>query len=48
MLARMHPDELHTNPPLPASKGQLREGIRYVFSTPILRDTLVMLAIVGC
>jgi MFS family permease len=48
MLARMHPGELRTSPPLPRSKGQLQAGIRYVFTTPILRDTLVMLFIVGC
>jgi MFS family permease len=48
MLARMHPDELHTTPPLPRSRWQLSQGIHYVFSTPILRDTLVMLTIVGC
>jgi MFS family permease len=47
MLARMHPDELHPTPRLARSKGQLREGVRYVLSTPILRDTLLMLAIVG-
>lgn len=47
MLASMRPDELHPTPPLPGSKGQLREGVRYVLSTPILRDTLLMLAIVG-
>jgi MFS family permease len=47
MLARMRPDELHTTPALPHARGQLQEGIRYVLSTPILRDTLIMLAIVG-
>jgi MFS family permease len=47
MLARMRPAELHTTAPAPRSKGQLRDGIRYVLTTPILRDTLIMLAIVG-
>jgi len=48
MLARMRPEELNTTPPSPRTKGQLSEGIRYVLTTPILRDTLVMLFIVGC
>jgi MFS family permease len=47
MLAIMRPQELHTAPPLPAARGQLRQGIQYVLSTPILRDTLLMMAIVG-
>jgi len=47
MLARMRQAELHTTAPAPRSKGQLRDGIRYVLTTPILRDTLIMLAIVG-
>ncbi len=47
MLARMHPEDLLISPPLPRSKGQLREGVRYVLSTPILRDTLLMMAFVG-
>jgi MFS family permease len=47
MLARMHPEELHTAPLIPSARGQLRQGIQYVLSTPILRDTLLMMAIVG-
>jgi MFS family permease len=47
MLALMRTSELHITPPLPIAKGQLREGINYVRSTPILRDSLVMLFIVG-
>jgi MFS family permease len=47
MLAVMRQQELHTAPPVPAAKGQLREGFRYVLSMPILRDTLLMMAIVG-
>ena len=47
MLVSMRSDELHTPPLLPRSKGQLRQGVRYVLTTPILRDTLLMLAIVG-
>ena len=47
MLARMRPEELLVTPLSPQSKGQLREGVRYVLSSPILRNTLLMLALVG-
>ena len=47
MLGMMHTSELITSPPVPRSKGQLQEGIRYVLSTPILRTTLLMMAIIG-
>jgi MFS family permease len=47
MLALMRTSELHITPPLPVAKGQLREGINYVRTTPILRDSLLMLFIVG-
>jgi MFS family permease len=47
MLAMMHTDELQISPPPLESKGQLREGVRYVLSMPILRDTLLMMALVG-
>jgi MFS family permease len=47
MLAMMHADELRITSPAPKSKGQIREGVRYVLSMPILRDTLLMMALVG-
>ncbi len=47
MLALMHTDELLTTPPVPAAKGQIMEGFKYVFSTPVLRITLIMMAIIG-
>jgi MFS family permease len=47
MLAMMHADELRITPPAPKSKGQIREGVRYVLSKPVLRDTLLMMALVG-
>ncbi len=47
MLYRMRPSELHLNPPLPRTKGQLQEGVRYVMSLPILRDILIMMTLVG-
>jgi MFS family permease len=47
MLALMRTSELHVTPPVTGVKGQLREGIRYVRTTPILLNTLLMLFIVG-
>lgn len=47
-LAAMRKDELFPAPPAQRMKGQLREGFRYVSATPILRDALVMMAMVGC
>jgi MFS family permease len=47
MLSLMRSSELHVTPPVAATKGQLREGINYVRTTPILLNTLLMLFIVG-
>lgn len=47
MLVRMRTTELYSTPPIPTSKGQLREGVRYVLSLPVLRDILIMMALVG-
>jgi MFS family permease len=47
MLAKMRPEELRVAAPSPVAKGQLREGIRYVLSMPLLRDTLLMIALIG-
>ena len=47
MLARMDTRQLHTTPPAPRASGQLREGVDYVLARPILRDTLLMMALVG-
>ncbi len=46
-LAMMKVSELLIVPPTVKAKGQLAEGFRYVRSTPVLRDSLVMMAIVG-
>ena len=46
-LALMRPAELHKTPPVPRAKGQVREGLRYVWSTPALRDPLLAMAVVG-
>ena len=47
MLAMMHADELIITPPVPPARGQLGEGFKYVFSTPILGSILLMMAIIG-
>lgn len=47
MLARMRAGELLMTPPLPRAKGQILEGFKYVISSPTLRLTLLMMAIVG-
>ncbi len=39
--------ELHPAPRSRRAKGQLREGFTYVWRTPVLRTTIVMLAIIG-
>ena len=47
-LAMMRTEELQvTPPPPPGSKGQIMEGVRYVLSMPLLRNTLLMMALVG-
>lgn len=47
MLSMMHPNELHTTPPAPRAKGQIKEGFKYVFSSPIIASILLMMAIIG-
>ncbi|MCU1451610.1 MAG: major facilitator superfamily 1, partial [Acidimicrobiales bacterium] len=46
-LALMRTHELARHTPLPRSKGQVREGLRYVWRTPVLRSTLALLAVVA-
>lgn len=46
-LLLMRGQELYTVEPVQRARGQLREGFRYVRNTPILRDVLVMMAIIG-
>ena len=46
-LFMMRIKDLHPIMPVPRVKGQLREGFRYVASNPLLRDTLIMMAIIG-
>jgi MFS family permease len=46
-LARMRAGELHPSTPIPAAKGQLVAGFRYVRSSPVLLNVLLMMAIIG-
>jgi MFS family permease len=46
-LAMMRDGELQKTAPAPRAKGQLREGLRYVRRTPVLRDALIMIGVVG-
>lgn len=45
-LVAMRPAELHRGDPTPRMRGQIREGLRYVWTTPRLRWPLVLMAIV--
>ncbi|MCU4183989.1 MFS transporter [Acidiferrimicrobium sp. IK] len=47
-LRAIHQDELTPAPIAARAKGQLREGFRYVARTPVLRDALLMMAVIGC
>ncbi|MDQ6948831.1 MAG: MFS transporter, partial [Actinomycetota bacterium] len=46
-LALMRAHELQPTAPQPRAKGQLREGFRYVRSTPALSTPLLMMAVIG-
>jgi MFS family permease len=46
-LLMMRTSELHREAPLGREKGQVREGLRYVWHTPELRSTLLLTLIVG-
>ena len=47
MLAMMRSEELQPAARVARAKGQLMEGLRYVRSTPVLFNTLIMMAIIG-
>ena len=47
-LRAMNKDELSPAPRVTRLKGQLKEGFRYVGSTPVVRDALIMMALIGC
>jgi len=46
-LFMMRDRELLKAKPVPAAKGQLREGFAYAWKTPLVRDVLVMMTLVG-
>jgi MFS family permease len=47
-LRALHADELTPAPIAARAKGQLVEGFRYVARRPLLRNALIMMAVVGC
>jgi len=47
MLLVMRASELHPAARLSHARGQVIAGLRYVWSTPVLRDVLVMMALIG-
>jgi MFS family permease len=47
MLAMMREEELHPAARVARAKGQLMEGLRYVRSSPVLLNVLIMMAIIG-
>ncbi len=47
MLAMMHSEELKVTPAVPRASGQIREGLGYAFSTPVVAATLLVMAIIG-
>lgn len=46
-LALMRPSELQSPSRVARAKGQVREGLRYVWRTPALRNPLLAMAVVG-
>ena len=46
-LLAMDPAELHRQAPAPRTRGQVRDGFRYVWATPVLRSTILLVAVVG-
>jgi MFS family permease len=47
VLSRIKRDELSSAQPIERRPGQVREGLRYVASEPLLRGLLAIMAIVG-
>jgi len=46
-LLAMRPHDLHRQAPVPRARGQIREGLRYVWARPELRSPLLLMAVVG-
>jgi MFS family permease len=47
VLWAMRTEELHPAPTLQRARGQLSAGFRYAWSTPVIRNVLLMMAIIG-
>jgi MFS family permease len=47
VLVAMNASELRPAPRAPRARGQLLEGLRYVWSSPVMRTTLLMMAVIG-
>ena len=46
-LALMDPAQLDRRPPVERSRGQVRDGLRYVRATPLLSWTILLMLVVG-
>jgi MFS family permease len=46
-LLAMDPDRLYRRPAVERGRGQIRAGIRYVWATPTLRSTILLVLVVG-
>ena len=46
-LVTMRKDELHKGVPTEQKRGQVREGLRYIRSVPVLSTLLLMMALIG-
>lgn len=47
MLATMNKKELHPTAQVEQKRGQVREGLRYIRSVPVLATLLMMMAVIG-
>lgn len=47
VLAAMRTSDLRPAPLAPRARGQLMEGLRYVWASPVMRTTLLMMAVIG-
>ena len=46
-LVAMDPDRLYRRAAVERGRGQIRAGVRYVWATPVLRSTILLVAVVG-
>ena len=46
-LAAMRPGELYRQAPAPRARGDVRAGLRYVWTSPTLRPPLLLVAVIG-